>query len=147
MPGYVLKEAEGRSYRWFDYLFSVKAGSKETEPGVAIMEFSTEKGREPPIHVHDGEDEVFYVLCGELSFICGDERFEAGPRDFVFLPRNVPHGYTISSEGLVQVLIITVSSPGGRRFGEEVETTGTYVSRDDVLAYIEQVRSRTILDA
>jgi mannose-6-phosphate isomerase-like protein (cupin superfamily) len=142
VAGYVLREAEGRSYRWWDYLFTVKAGAQETEPGVAIMEFSTERGREPEIHVHDGEDEVFYVLEGESSFNCGDERFDAGPKDFVFLPRNVPHGYTIRSDGLVQLLVITISSEGGRAFGQDIEATGEPVDREDVLRYIDEVRAK-----
>jgi quercetin dioxygenase-like cupin family protein len=140
MPGYVLGEAEGRSFKWWDYIFTIKAGAAETEPGVAIMEFSTEKGTEPPIHVHEGEDEIFYVLSGELTFSCGDESFDAGPKDFVFLPRDVPHGYTIKSDGLVQTLVITISSPSGRPFGESVESSGTPVGREDVLAYMDEVR-------
>jgi quercetin dioxygenase-like cupin family protein len=143
VAGYVLGEAEGRSYRWWDYLFTIKAGGKETEPGVAFMEFSTEKGCEPEIHVHNGEDEIFYVLCGELTFTCGDESFDAGPKDFVFLPRDVPHSYAIKSDGLVQVLVITISAKDGRRFGEDIENSGTPIGREDVLAYMDEVRGRT----
>lgn len=106
------------------------------------MEFSTERGREPPVHVHEGEDEVFYVLDGELTFICGGESFEAGPRDFVFLPRDVPHSYAIKSEGLVELLVITVASEENDGFGHRIESTGTPVSREDVLAYIEEVRRK-----
>jgi mannose-6-phosphate isomerase-like protein (cupin superfamily) len=142
MSGYVLRQAGGRSYRWWDYLFTVKAGSRETNPGFAIMEFSTERGREPPVHVHEGEDEVFYVLDGELTLICGDESFDAGPRDFVFLPRDVPHSYAIKSEGLVELLVITVASEENDGFGHRIESTGTPVSREDVLAYIEEVRRK-----
>jgi quercetin dioxygenase-like cupin family protein len=141
MSGYVLKETEGRSFRWWDYLFTIKAGSKETQPGVAIMEFSTEKGREPPIHVHDGEDEIFYVLRGDLTFTCGDEQFEAGPKDFVFLPRDIPHGYVIQNEGLVQFLVITVASQAEQSFGGRIEATGTPVTSEVVRDYISQVQS------
>jgi quercetin dioxygenase-like cupin family protein len=102
------------------------------------MEFSTEKGREPPVHTHDGEDEIFYVLQGEMTFTCGDERFDAGPRDFVFLPRDAPHGYAIRSDGLVQVLVITVSTAGDG-FGARIEATGTPVRREDVLDYVDKV--------
>ena len=122
-------------------MFTIKADSKETEPGIAIMEFSTEKGREPPVHVHDGEDEVFYVLSGELTFSCGDDHFDAGPRDFVFLPRDVPHSYAILSDGLVQLLVFTVATRD-EGFGGNIEATGEPVSREDVLAYRRQVEER-----
>ncbi|HEU0073079.1 MAG TPA: cupin domain-containing protein [Dehalococcoidia bacterium] len=141
MPGYVLHEAEGRSFRWWDYLFTIKASAAETEHGIAIMEFSTEKGREPPVHVHNGEDEVFYVLSGELTFTCGDKRLEAGPKDFVFLPRDIEHAYEIHSDGLVELLVITIATRD-EGFGARIETTGSAVTRDDVLAYRRQVEGQ-----
>jgi Cupin domain len=38
----------------------------------------------PPLHVHDHEDESFYVLEGTVRVRCGGDVFEAGPRSFVF---------------------------------------------------------------
>ena len=39
----------------------------------------------PPLHVHDREDECFYVLDGELSIRCGSDVFDAPAGSFVFL--------------------------------------------------------------
>jgi mannose-6-phosphate isomerase-like protein (cupin superfamily) len=44
-------------------------------------------------HVHDREDECFYVLDGELSIRCGGEAFDAAAASFVFLPRGRPHRF------------------------------------------------------
>ena len=74
-----LRTGEGRSYSWNDYLFTVKAGAVETERGVSFMEFFTRKGDEPGVHVHEGEDEIFYVLEGDLTVTCGDESFDLAP--------------------------------------------------------------------
>jgi mannose-6-phosphate isomerase-like protein (cupin superfamily) len=41
-------------------------------------------GAGPPLHVHDREDECFYVLDGELSICCGDDAFDAAAGSFVF---------------------------------------------------------------
>ena len=145
MAGYVLKEAEGRSYRWseFGYLFTIKAMGNEMGDDIAFIEFATEKGKEPPTHTHKDGDEIFYVLSGELTFTCGDDSLDAGPRDFVFLPGNVPHSYTIKTDGLVQLLVVTVNrEEGGRRFGRDIEETGERVTRDTVLRYIDELRSR-----
>jgi len=60
--------------------------------------------------VHTHEDESFYVLDGSLTVYCGDEIFEAGPRDFVFLPRGVPHHFTTDSRPATVLLLVT---PGG----------------------------------
>ena len=134
IAGYVLKEAEGRSYRWspFGYLFTIKAVGDEMDRDIAFIEFATERGKEPPSHVHEGEDEVFYVLSGELTFICGENAIDAGPNDFVFL-----------TDGLVHLLVVTITrEQDGRRFGKEIEETGERVTRDTVLRYVDELRSR-----
>jgi quercetin dioxygenase-like cupin family protein len=142
MAGYVLREAEGRSRRWHDYLFTIKASVAEVGNSFAFMEFATEKGQEPAVHTHRDEDEIFYVLEGQLKVQCGDESFAVGPRDFVFLPRDIPHGYEIKSDGLVELLVITLAhSEGANHFAENIEQTGEPISRETVLDYKGRVTS------
>ena len=45
--------------------------------GGALSVFETTIGAGPPLHVHDREDECFYVLDGELSIRCGGDAFDA----------------------------------------------------------------------
>ena len=144
MAGYVLKEAEGRSYRWGPgYLFTIKARVDGMNADVAFIEFATEKGKEPPSHVHAGEDEIFYLLSGELTVDCGGDSLDAGPGDFVFLPRDVPHSYTIKTDGLVHMLVVTIChEQDGRHFGRDIEHTGEPVSKDVVIRYMEELRAR-----
>jgi mannose-6-phosphate isomerase-like protein (cupin superfamily) len=63
-----------------------------------------------PRHTHTREDESFYVLTGTLAVECGDDRFEAGPGSFVFLPRNLPHVFRSVGGPATALLIVT---PGG----------------------------------
>ena len=51
-----------------------------------------------------------YVLEGSIRATCGDDRFELGPRSFVFLPRDVPHAWDVAGNEAV-VLILT--APAG----------------------------------
>jgi len=51
-----------------------------------------------------------YVLEGSIWVRCEDERFELGPRSFVFLPRDVQHEWDVAGDEAV-VLIIT--APAG----------------------------------
>ena len=44
-----------------------------------------------PLHIHQNEDELWYVLEGEHVVRVGDEEFSVGPGDIVFAPRGVPH--------------------------------------------------------
>jgi quercetin dioxygenase-like cupin family protein len=87
--------------------FIVKAGERQTTNGAAVLEYATRKGEEPEQHSHPTEDEMFYVLEGDLTFRCDDQHFEVGPGGFVFLPRGKTHGYTIRSDGPVRLLVIT----------------------------------------
>ena len=59
-----------------------------------IIDFAP--GRELEAHVHDDEDDSFYILEGELTFVLGEEGEEvvAGPGSFVLVPPGVRHGFT-----------------------------------------------------
>jgi mannose-6-phosphate isomerase-like protein (cupin superfamily) len=64
-----------------------------------------------PIHVHEREDELFYVLEGEHEFQVGEEQFRVGPGGFAFAPRGIPHSQRRIVPGEGRLLILT--SPGG----------------------------------
>ena len=72
IKGYVLKPGEG--VPGFDG--SVKAGCSSTGGSLCVIESTTLGGA--PRHVHDVDDEAFYVLDGLLTVECGGEVFEAG---------------------------------------------------------------------
>jgi mannose-6-phosphate isomerase-like protein (cupin superfamily) len=46
-----------------------------------------------PIHVHDEDDEAWYVLDGTLAFKLGDQETDAQAGTLVFAPRGVAHTY------------------------------------------------------
>jgi quercetin dioxygenase-like cupin family protein len=98
-----------------------------------FIEYPTRKGEEPGRHTHDGEDEIFYVLQGEVEFWCGGETFRVGPNGFVFLPRNIEHGYTILNDGEARLLVV-VAPP---RWGESIEAEGEPLNE---LARVERAR-------
>jgi mannose-6-phosphate isomerase-like protein (cupin superfamily) len=64
-----------------------------------------------PLHVHSKEDEVFYVLEGEHVVTRGDEEFQLGPGQAIFLPREVPHAQRRVVPGQGRQLVIC--TPGG----------------------------------
>jgi quercetin dioxygenase-like cupin family protein len=72
--------------------------------GAAFTEYTTRKGEEPPDHTHPTEDEIFYVINGELTFRCGSESFDVGPGGFMYLPKAIKHGYTIRSDDPVRLM-------------------------------------------
>jgi quercetin dioxygenase-like cupin family protein len=68
-----------------------------------------------PMHVHEDEDEMFYVLEGELTFESEGRVTVAGPGTFVHLPRGVAHGFCNTSGRAARALVI--ASPGGALLG------------------------------
>jgi len=103
---YALKSGEGWKYR-FGIDFVVKARESAPGSGAGVLEYVTRKGEEPGEHTHPGEDEMFYVLEGNITFYCGGERFDLEQGGFVFLPRGIPHSYTIPGDEPVRLLIVT----------------------------------------
>ena len=74
-------------------------------------------GRELEAHVHDGEDDAFYILEGELTFILGQDRVQAPPGTFVLVPPGVEHGFRNDTEQPVRILNIHAPAGFDRRIG------------------------------
>jgi mannose-6-phosphate isomerase-like protein (cupin superfamily) len=68
-----------------------------TAGSISVMEFNDVQGQAPPLHIHDGEDEVWTVLEGEISFFVGSDRFDLQPGAVALGPRGVPHAYLVRS--------------------------------------------------
>lgn len=85
MRPYALKSGEGWSYWYNNVDLTIKAGELRPGRGATFVEYTTQKGEEPPDHTHATEDEIFYVLKGELTFRCGGESFDIGKGGFIFL--------------------------------------------------------------
>ena len=65
----------------------------------------------PESHVHADEDDVFYVLDGELTFLLDDGDVSAPAGTFVLVPPGVPHGFT--NHGSVPVRMFNIHAPAG----------------------------------
>ncbi len=79
----------------------------------------------PGRHVHTNEDEGIYIVAGVLTVEVGDQRFEAGPESFVFMPRGVPHVFAnLSGE---EVRTVGLLNPTGLEamFREQAEYFAT----------------------
>jgi mannose-6-phosphate isomerase-like protein (cupin superfamily) len=74
-------------------VINLKVTAAESGGEVMIMEDAIAAGGGPPLHVHERENEGYYVLEGEFEFVCGDDRVTGGPGTFVFATRGVPHRY------------------------------------------------------
>src|SRR6185437_4898102 len=87
-----------------------KATSETTGGGVGVIEVLASKGAGSPLHVHRREDEWFYVIEGELTFLVGGEKIEAPAGSFVYGPRDLPHTFEVSSS---EARFLLVTEPAG----------------------------------
>lgn len=90
---------------WFlGTLMTLKATGAQTNGVFGLIEQTLPPGFSPPLHVHHREDEAFYLLEGEASFFCGDQKLAARPGSFVFFPRDIPHWFRIEGNGQARLL-------------------------------------------
>lgn len=116
---YALAAEEGEAIWFAGALMVLKAAGEQTDGRFALLDQRVPGDYAVPLHVHHDEDEAWYVLDGEATFYCGDERFTAGAGAWVFLPREVPHAFRVGPAG---ARLLTFSAPA--RFAEFVRAAG-----------------------
>jgi len=98
MAGLHYGPLRGRESFWFlGGRVHLKVGGELTDGHLSQLEFDDPQGQAPPLHVHHGEDELWLVLDGKVSFFVGDETFDLEPGAMAFGPRGVPHSYLVRS--------------------------------------------------
>ena len=88
---------------------------------LALLEIQGSAGHGIVRHVHELEDEVVYVLEGELTFFIDEEVHRAQPGSCLVLPKGIEHSYVVESE--LARLLIAVIPAGLEGFLEEVTRT------------------------
>ncbi|SFQ82656.1 AraC family transcriptional regulator [Hymenobacter arizonensis] len=72
----------------------LKIAGQDTGGALAVFEYTgTAKGG-PSLHLHEAQDEVFYVVAGAYRFVVGAEQRHLRPGDTIFLPHQVSHTWT-----------------------------------------------------
>jgi len=100
-------------------LYTFKARGRETGGAYAIVEATVAAGQGPPPHIHHAEDECFYVLEGEFSFLHEGRTHHGGPGFFFRVAKGVLHTFRNAGTATGRVLLI-VSPAGLDEFWERV---------------------------
>lgn len=66
---------------------------EHTGGALALAITECHPGDGPPPHVHRREDEGFFILEGEMTFLRDDRQWRAMPGAFVWGPRDVVHAF------------------------------------------------------
>ena len=123
---FVVEPAQARSYQTLGTLWRVLSSGDETGGIVGALDERCSHGIRAPMHVHDDADEIFYVLDGNLTFFVGEERIEAAPGAFVYLPRFVHHGFQCNS---TEARVFNFVTPAG--FEQLILDSGNLANYDD----------------
>jgi quercetin dioxygenase-like cupin family protein len=103
---------------WFlANLARVHAHSDETSGAYGVVEITGAKGDMPPLHVHQNDDEAFYVLEGQLRLYVGDTVRDLSAGEFALAPRGLPHVYEVVSD---TARWLGISNGGFEKFVREV---------------------------
>ena len=107
--------APGRVFRFLGIETVVRASGSQTGGAFYMSEhLSMPPGFGTPYHTHTHEDEIFYVLEGEVAFVLDGVWAKAGPGTCVFGPRSIAHGFQVIGSSPARMLLMT--TPG--RFEE-----------------------------
>lgn len=119
MDATVLHPGEGRAIWQLGNQFTVKAAGEHTDGRYSILE-QVCTGAPPPMHVHDGEEEAFYLTAGSLDLYVGDEVHKVEAGAFCLIPRGMAHSFVSTSPEPARMLVL-VSPAGFEQFFAEVE--------------------------
>src|SRR5689334_24038852 len=81
-PALKLNAQQGRALWHLGALLTFKALGEETDGQFWALEGLADQHMAVPLHAHSREEEIWYVLEGEIVFTIGDETVTAGPGSF-----------------------------------------------------------------
>ena len=103
----LLAPGDGDHIAFLGTIMTVKAGGDVTGRNLSVIECLAPAGFGPPPHRHDLEDELFFVLEGEISFWCAGQEATYGPGGFAWCPRGLPHRFRVSDDGPARMFQLT----------------------------------------
>lgn len=119
--------SEGPAYWFLNNLCVVKATTASTGGAFSMTYEISPPGNATPYHLHHAEDEAFYVLDGEYTFICDGVKTVVGTGGYIFLPRGIPHGIRVTSS--VPSTMLILATPGNGFVGMMEEMAEPAVER------------------
>lgn len=92
MTGSLLGPGEGLDGRVFGLDMTRRVRGTDTGGAFFAVEFELSPGEEVPPHIHHNEEEILYIVSGEVESRVGDERIDAPAGTCHTIPRGTVHG-------------------------------------------------------
>ena len=118
----------------------LRIASGDSEGGVAVVEHTLPPGSlGAPMHRHSREDEISYVLEGEMSVQQGEEVSTVGAGEFVVKGRNVWHTFWNSGSDPVRFLEIVAPGDFASYFEEMAAVWDGGTPDEETMRRIEEI--------
>jgi len=91
----------------------IVASREQTGGSVGLFRQTIAPKSGPPTHIHQTEDEFFYVVSGEFKVKLGDRIMSAPAQSVMFVPRGTAHAF--QNVGTGPSVILVGVTPGGPR--------------------------------
>ena len=95
---YVLSPGDSPAYWHVGTYWRVLADGTQTDGRSCTFDELCPRGLVAPLHVHDSEEEAFFVLEGDFVFTVDQDEITAGPGSYIYLPPGIRHGFRVESE-------------------------------------------------
>ncbi|MFO1007289.1 MAG: cupin domain-containing protein [Planctomycetaceae bacterium] len=115
----VRRPGEGNTIGVVGDVYRFLATGEETDGKYAMFDALVPPGGGPPPHVHTREEESFYILEGEITFLIGDQRVVATAGMFANVSTGCLHAFKNESDKPAR-MIITVAPSGLEKMFMEV---------------------------
>jgi quercetin dioxygenase-like cupin family protein len=137
---YIAQPEQQQQLEWLDGgTLAMLLDGASTNGQLMVGRFDVSEGEAPPYHKHTREDEVFLLIKGTALVWVDDQQSELSEGGIVFLPKDIPHAYRITSKKADLLMINTPAGIEGmfRETGRDKSTTrppGFHVTPDPAVS-------------
>ncbi|WP_341675694.1 cupin domain-containing protein [Niveibacterium sp. SC-1] len=117
----IIRKAEGHEVVVLRDRVNIKVASEQSPFGMSIVVVDVPPNSGTPCVAHAKEEEVYFILSGELFMHTPTERHTLRAGDMVHLPPGTPHGYRNPGDHDAQFLAWTVGGPMDKFFTNMAE--------------------------
>ena len=110
-----------------------RVSGEETGGALAVVEHPIDTGVLVPPHVHEREDELSYVIEGEIGARVGEQELPSlGVGQYLWKPRRIPHAFWNASGEPARILDVIVPAGFERFFDELAELIERGAGEDEI---------------
>jgi quercetin dioxygenase-like cupin family protein len=106
-----------------------KVRGRQTNGALTAFENKVPPGQGPPLHAHAHEDELWYILEGDLRFNLDGGIRQAPSGSFVFVPRGTPHCFQNIGSNAARILVMFLPA-GMEHFFERFAELSAPIAED-----------------